>query len=59
MFLSDSLQLIIINLFGFAGDSVVSHFITDAGKVHWMTVSQVAPMRQVHAQNLIAILNRR
>src|SRR2546421_12072680 len=58
MLLGDSLQVIVINLLCFARYSVVSDFIADAGEIHWMTVGEMATMRKVHAQNLIAILNR-
>ena len=58
MLLCNSLQLVVVNLLGFARDAVVGDFVTDAGKIHRMAVRQMAAVRKVHAQNLIAILNR-
>ena len=55
----DSLQLVVVDLFGLARDAVVGNLVTDAGKVHRMAVRQMAAVREIHSQNLIAILNRR
>src|SRR5215510_12521414 len=39
MLLSDFLQLVVVDLFSFFGDTIISDFVTQAGKVHRMTVS--------------------
>ena len=55
---SNALQFVVIDLLRLAGDAVVGNLVTDAGKVHRMTVCEMAAVRKVHTQNLIAILNR-
>ena len=55
----DSLQLVVVDRFGFARDAIVRDFVTDAGKVHRMAVRQMPAVRKVHAENLVAVLNRR
>ena len=59
VFFGNPLQLVVIDLFRLLRDAVVRDLVTDAGKVHRMTVSEMAAMRKIHAQNLIAVLNRR
>ncbi len=58
MLVGNSLQFLVIDLFGFARDAVVGNFVTDAGKIHRMAMREMAAVRKVHTQNLIAILNR-
>jgi hypothetical protein len=44
---------------GLFRNAVIGDFVTDSGKVHRMAVRQVTAVREIHAENLVAILNRR
>src|SRR6185437_8143107 len=59
VFFRDALQFVVIDLFRLARNTVVSNFVTESGKIQRMTVRQMTTMRQIHSQNLIAILDRR
>src|ERR1051326_2729008 len=58
MFFSDPLQLVIIDLFGLSRDAVVSDLVTESGEIQWMAVRQMSAVREVHTEDLIAVLNR-
>src|SRR5437773_4784413 len=51
----DSLQLVVINRFGFARDTVIKDFVAETGKVQRMPVREMAAVRKVHPQNGIAV----
>src|SRR5215213_2399241 len=55
----DLLQLVIIDLFRLSRHAVVSHLVTEPGKIQRMTMCEMAAVREIHSQNLIAILYRR
>src|SRR5262249_7891416 len=59
MLFRDALQLVVIDLLPLFRNTVVSDFVTKPGKIQRMTVRQMTTVRQVHSQNLIAILDRR
>ena len=53
------LQFVVIDLFSLFRNTVVGNFVTETGEVQRMTVSQMPTMREIHSEDLIAILNRR
>src|SRR5215213_9072929 len=59
MCFSDLLQLVVINLFRLSRHAVISDFVTEPGEVQRMAVREMAAVRKVHSQDLIAILDRR
>jgi hypothetical protein len=59
MLFSDFLQLVVIDLFGLFGNPVISNFVAETREIQRMTVRQMPAMREIHSQNLIAILDRR
>src|SRR5215208_4784061 len=59
MCFSDLLQLVVINLFRLSRHAVVSNLVTEPGEVQRMSVREMAAVRKVHSQDLIAILDRR
>src|ERR1043166_856646 len=58
MFFSNSLQLVVIDLFGVFRNAVISDLVTESREIQWMTVRQMAAVREIHAEDLIAVLNR-
>src|SRR5436190_7202359 len=52
----NSLQLVVIDRLSLARNTVISDLITDAGKVHRVSVRQMPAVRKVHAKDLIAVL---
>src|SRR6185369_9350500 len=58
VFFGDSLQLVVIDLLRLARNTVVSNFVTQSRKIQRMSVRKVTAVRQVHSQDLIAILDR-
>src|SRR5215217_8212594 len=52
------LQIVIVDLFCLARNTVISNFVTQTRKVQRMTVRQMTAVRQVHSQYLITILDR-
>src|SRR5688500_18302419 len=59
MFFGKPLQLVVVDLFRLFRHAVIRNLVTNTGKVHRMTVREVASVGQTHTENLIAILNRR
>src|SRR5687768_3600006 len=57
VFFGESLQFVVVNGFGLARNAIVGDLVTQAGKVQRMTVRQVPAMREIHSQNLIAVLD--
>src|ERR1051326_5536070 len=58
MFFSNPLQLVVIDLFGVFRNAVISDLVTESREIQWMTVRQMAAVREIHAEDLIAVLNR-
>src|ERR1041385_5623632 len=58
MFFSDPLQLVVIDLFGVFRNAVISDLVTESREIQWMTVRQMAAVREIHAEDLIPVLNR-
>src|SRR5687768_17360685 len=59
MFFGKPLQFVVVDLFRLFRHAVIRNLVTNTGKVHRMTVREVASVGQTHTENLIAILNRR
>src|SRR5256885_8445181 len=57
MRLGDFVQLVVVDLFGLTRDAVISDFVTETREVQRMPVREMAAVREIHSQNLIAILN--
>src|ERR1044071_9733903 len=58
MLFSDFLQLVVVDLFSLLRNAVISDLVTEPGEIQWMTMRQVPAVREIHSQNLIAVLNR-
>src|SRR5690349_23879090 len=56
---SDLLQFVVVDLFRLFRNAVVGNFVTESREVKWMTLREVSAVREIHAEDLIAILNRR
>src|SRR5207237_3587657 len=50
------LQLVVINVFGVAGDAVRNDFVSLARKIQMMAVGQMSAMRQIQPENRVARL---
>src|ERR1044072_3206907 len=55
MLFSDPLQLVVIDLLSLFPYSIINDFVPESREIQWMTVSQVAAMREIHSENLIAV----
>ena len=52
------LKLVVIDLLGFRIDAVRNYFVAAAGKVERVAVRQVASVREVHAEDRVAVIER-
>src|SRR5688572_23965165 len=59
VFFGEPLQFVVIDRLSLARDSIVGNLVTQARKVQRMSVRQVPAMRQIHSQDLIAVMDRR
>ena len=57
--LRDALQFVVIDRLRFPRNTIVGDFVAQAGKIQRMSVRQMASMREVHSENLIAVIQRR
>src|SRR5947209_15067598 len=58
MLLRDALQHVVVNLLGLARDAVVGDLVAEAGEVQGVSVREVAAVRKVHAEYLVAVRER-
>ena len=58
MRLRELLQLVVIDLLGLSRHAVIRDLVTEPGKIERMTMREVSAVREIHPQDLIAVLNR-